>query len=149
MVHCHPHISTMATAKESHPGIFEFMDRINTTDKCIQYLRDLGILPSCMKCVKCDIPMILGKVKSKVTSDQERFQCTKCKSTSSIRKGTFMQVTQHVKYLCNVIFNYLLSASSMINFQLLIMWKIQKCIKRNLKYIQSIRPFCRWQRIDI
>ena len=75
------------------PGILDFSTNVlHSVEKCIAFLREKCLLAKELQCVTCSI---LKKIKcSKSSSDGQVFQCHKCKSTHSIRKGSIFAVSR-------------------------------------------------------
>ena len=77
------HLCIMATLSilEIGPVIF------GTTENLVSYLQQRQLLPDSQTCVNCTMPMNLGK-KADV-SDGCIFRCSICKTTKSLRVGSF------------------------------------------------------------
>lgn len=72
------------------PGILDFISTISTEEKCIDYLREMGILPSRKSCNNCQLDMT--KIKRGDSNDGEMFRCPHCSGKQTIRSGTLFEV---------------------------------------------------------
>ena len=72
--------------------IVNFMENINSTQKCMKFLRDLGLLLSTVVCVKCNGIMDPTDKPARVTRDEQQWTCKNCKTSLSIRHKSIFKV---------------------------------------------------------
>ena len=58
-----------------------------TVDEQISFLQQKGLLATAMTCSGCNAPMVLGRKRD--ISDGSIFRCARCKTTKSLRAGSF------------------------------------------------------------
>ena len=73
-------------------SIREFCRKIDGRSKCVEYLRQIGLLASNRRCRKCERNMKKKNEPERVTTDMERWVCSSCKTSLSIRDGSIFQV---------------------------------------------------------
>ena len=73
-------------------SIREFCRKTDGRSKCVEYLRQIDLLASNRRCRKCNKNMKLRNEPKRVTTDMERWVCSSCKTSLSIRDGSIFQV---------------------------------------------------------
>lgn len=84
----------MATAccdDEVNMTIFDIMEKIALPGQCIAFLRSNNLLLKGRSCDKCHNRMSLHKTVA--VADGQRWNCTSCKTTKSIRDGSVFYVS--------------------------------------------------------
>lgn len=71
-------------------SIFNFCENTKTTEKCLEFLRENGMIKNSMDCEQCHKRMLLHHTAS--TKDRQRWNCSTCKSTKSVRDASLFQV---------------------------------------------------------
>ena len=66
-------------------SIREFCRKNDGRSKCVEYLRQIGLLASNRRCRKCEGNMKLRNEPKRVTTDMELWVCSSCKTSISIR----------------------------------------------------------------
>jgi len=73
-------------------SVLDFCKKVNNRRECIQFLRQLGLLAPTKRCNNCDRLMKLKPQAEYVTKDLEKWVCSRCKTSLSIRDGSVFKV---------------------------------------------------------
>ena len=77
------------------PGMFEFCTEvISSTENCIKFMREFGLLK---KEMTCDCGEAMKILRRNDISDKEVWSC-RCLKRMSVRKGSFFEVYIFLKY---------------------------------------------------
>jgi hypothetical protein len=150
LINIHSEISSYSfviMASADFMTIFEFLAKINDTATCLEFLRENNLIVQTMICKKCSNVMKLSKKPLKVCSDGQQWTCGKCKTSLSIRDGSFFKVIKHV-ISCSIINDaffkcrsYFLLKHLDISLKLVIMHKVIQ-LKKDMCHSQMQLIFC-------
>lgn len=98
-------------------SVIDFCKKINNRQDCVKVLRQLSLLGKTKTCKKCHRSMKLKTEAEHVTSDCEKWVCSRCKTSLSIRDGSVFKVIlilhiynsilTFVRSWCHLIINYM------------------------------------------